>query len=121
MNKDAKNKETVNSLMQSKKYFASGFEWYFDRYLGFFWQKRLFSFLFFVACIAIFFIFKMNLGILIDSRIPRPVITYINNYDDIAFIKKLKSSETKNPNILIANYSTLRQIQVVTRPVLDRK
>ncbi len=104
MNKDAKNKETVNSLMQSKKYFASGFEWYFDRYLGFFWQKRLFSFLFFVACIAIFFIFKMNLGILIDSRIPRPVITYINNYDDIAFIKKLKSSETKNPNILIANY-----------------
>jgi type IV secretory pathway component VirB8 len=90
--------------MKSKRYFDAGFHWYFDRYLGFFWQKRLFSFLFFMACIAIFFIFKLNLGILVDSRIPRPVVTYINNYDDIAFIQKLKSKTTKNPNILIANY-----------------
>jgi type IV secretory pathway component VirB8 len=103
MNKE-ESKSTIKDLMKSKRYFDAGFHWYFDRYLGFFWQKRLFSFLFFMACIAIFFIFKLNLGILVDSRIPRPVVTYINNYDDIAFIQKLKSKTTKNPNILIANY-----------------
>ena len=112
MNKDYRSKGTVNDLMQSKKYFEAGFQWYFDRYLGFFWQKRLFSFLFFISCIAIFFIFKMNLGILVDSRIPKPVITYINNYDDIAFIQKLQSNKTKNPNILISNYLVEKYITI---------
>ena len=54
----------------------------------------------------------MNIGILVDSRIPKPVITYINNYDDIAFIQKLKSNKTKNPNILIANYLVEKYITI---------
>jgi type IV secretory pathway component VirB8 len=98
------NKNIANKLIKNKKYFSVGFQWYFDRYLGFFWQKRLFSALFFLVCIAIFFLFKMNLGILIDSKIPVPVVTHINHYDEIAFIKKLKSRYTVNPNILVANY-----------------
>ena len=97
-------KNTVHDLIKQKKYFDVGFHWYFDRYLSFFWQKRLFYFLFFITILTLSSLLYMNKKILIDPRIISPVVIYIDNYDEVAFIRKLQSNNTNDPNILIANY-----------------
>lgn len=110
-------KNTANDLVKQKKYFDVGFHWYFDRYLSFFWQKRLYFFLFFVALITLLTLLQKNKDILIDSTIKAPTIAYIDNYDEVAFIRKLESSVTEDPNFLIANY--LVEKYVISRESYD--
>ena len=105
-------KNSVHSLMREKKYFDVGFHWYFDRYLSFFWQKRLFYFLFFIAILTLGTLIEMNMGILLDSKIVYPVLTHIDNYDEVAFIKKLQSKKTDDPNVLIANYLVEKYVTI---------
>ena len=113
MSTESTNKRNItNELIKNKKYFSIGFQWYFDKYLGFFWQRKLFSVLFFLVCIAVFFLFRMNMGILMDSKIPAPVVTYIDNYDDIAFIKKLKLKDSTDPNLIVANYLVEKYVTI---------
>ncbi len=97
-------KNSVNDLIAQKKYFDVGFHWYFDKYLSFFWQKRLYFYFFIVSLVTFFIIVKMNTDVLVDHRVIAPVVTYTDNYDEIAFIRKLQIAGIDDPNILVANY-----------------
>lgn len=112
MDEKIDSQETVRKLIQSKKYFSVGFDWYFDKYLGFFWQRKIFSILFLLVFIALFCLIKMNYGILIDSRIPAPIVSYTNHYNDISFARRLKYRNSKDPNTLIANYLIEKYVSI---------
>jgi type IV secretory pathway component VirB8 len=105
-------KNTVHDLIRQKKYFDVGFHWYFDRYLSFFWQKRLFYFLFFITFFTFGYLFYMNKEILIDSKIISPILIYKDNYDEFGLIKKLKSPETENQNLLISKYLVEKYVSI---------
>ena len=107
-----KDSENLKKLVRSKQYFSVGFEWYFDRYLSSFWQRRIYTFLFLVVAVGIFALFKLNLDLILDPKIPVPLVTHIDNYNEIAFVKSLKSKSTVNPNILVANYLAEKYVEI---------
>jgi type IV secretory pathway component VirB8 len=54
----------------------------------------------------------MNFGAFTNSKIYSPVLTYIDNYDEIAFIRKLELKTTNDPNLLIANYLVEKYVTI---------
>jgi type IV secretory pathway component VirB8 len=107
-----KPRPSLEDLMKARRYFDMGYQWYFDRYLGFFWQKKLFLFLLILVGSCLFYLLSSNYETFVERKIPSRVITYINNYDEIAFIRELKSKNTENPNILVANYLVAKYIEI---------
>jgi type IV secretory pathway component VirB8 len=98
------NNKKIIQLIRNKQYFESGIKWYYDKYLGFFWEKKLFA----IMSIPLIIVLVVTLVLNYDqfSLEPEPfrVSSYLDTSSETMNIKKLKDKKEKNTNILIARY-----------------
>lgn len=101
---ESRKRNNVKELIKSKRYFDAGFNWYFNKYLGFFWQKRLFLYLFFIIASVGGFASYLNYATLSEKPIIAKIVANIDSSDEMSIIRSLKTKNIKDPNLLIAYY-----------------
>lgn len=102
----------ISNLMKNNKYFESGIYWYYDKYLGFFWEKKLFIILFVpLICIIFFGVYLNYEKFSLKPKIV-PVSLYVDIEKEELIIKKLIDKNIKNPNILVTRYLVEKYILI---------